>query len=302
MAEAGEILCSPVRKSESIGSLVKALADASKKFGVIAKDAENPFYKNSYADLATMIAATRPALADNGLAVMQWPLSLDSRAGVTTLLAHSSGEWIESDLTLPVTKMDAQGSGSAITYSRRYGYQSILNVAGEEDDDGNAATGKTKKQVLDKIEEAENSFDQRTEGDQYLAIFQMRGIQELAKTHGRTDSQIQTFIKQEFGVERIEKVKKADFDKLKAFVLGKIPIQEALQQSMEATRSDSQTSSGRRITEPQLKRLHAIRNAKKVPEADVKRYVFELKGPEHLADLDLNMYKVVVSWLESVNA
>ncbi len=158
--EMAELMIANLRRTASISKLTEALCKASLEFGEIMKDTENPFYKSSYTDLATLINATRPALSKYGIAIMQWPLIVDSRAGVTTLVSHASGEWIESDLTLPVSKMDAQGSGSAITYSRRYAYQSVLNVAGEEDDDGNAAVGKTKKQVLDKISNAEEAFDQ----------------------------------------------------------------------------------------------------------------------------------------------
>jgi hypothetical protein len=41
-----------------------------------------------------------------------------------------------------VSKADAQGFGSALTYARRYGLQAIAGIAAE-DDDGNAAS-KTK--------------------------------------------------------------------------------------------------------------------------------------------------------------
>jgi hypothetical protein len=44
---------------------------------------------------------------------------------VVTRLAHASGEWIEGELPLPVSKADAQGYGSALTYARRYGLCAI---------------------------------------------------------------------------------------------------------------------------------------------------------------------------------
>jgi len=56
-----------------------------------------------------------------------------------TRLLHSSGEWIEGRMTLPVSKADAQGYGSALTYARRYGLCAAVGIA-PEDDDGNAAS------------------------------------------------------------------------------------------------------------------------------------------------------------------
>lgn len=129
-----------------IGKLIAALALAQTEFKPITKDTVNPFYKNKYADLATIIAATQPSLAKNGLAVIQIPMVNDQakQAGVRTILAHSSGQTIESELLLPAvqgTKFDAQTVGSALTYSRRYAMQSILGVSADADDDGNSAAG-----------------------------------------------------------------------------------------------------------------------------------------------------------------
>jgi len=52
---------------------------------------------------------------------------------------HASGEWIRSALYVPVTKKDAQGFGSAITYGRRYSLAAIVGVASDDDDDANDA-------------------------------------------------------------------------------------------------------------------------------------------------------------------
>jgi hypothetical protein len=134
-----------LKTSEEIGELAKALADARKDYKPVLKDANNPFFKSKYADLAGVIEATSDALSKNGLAVIQSPRLGLNRIAVTTLLAHSSGQWLRDDLELPMSKFDAQGAGSAITYARRYAYQAIVGVAAE-DDDGNSASGKFEKQ------------------------------------------------------------------------------------------------------------------------------------------------------------
>jgi hypothetical protein len=162
-------------RSESIGKLIGALAAAQLEYKPIVKGVENTFYttdkkKAMYADLSAIIAATQGALAKNGLAIIQSPI-IDAerkRAGVSSLLAHSSGEWSEVEVLLPATaktkiydaagkftwgeKFDAQTCGIAVTYSRRYCYQSQAGVAAEEDDDANsigeASGGGTKEAAL----------------------------------------------------------------------------------------------------------------------------------------------------------
>jgi len=60
------------------------------------------------------------------------------RTCVETMLLHSSGEFLSEVFVLPVAKHDALGSGSCVTYARRYALASFVGVC-PEDDDGNAA-------------------------------------------------------------------------------------------------------------------------------------------------------------------
>lgn len=134
-----------MRKSEQINELVLALSKARAKFKPVHKKSENPYFKSKYADLAEIIDCTKDGLSENGLVVIQSPGSYSPESGMVTLsttIAHSSGQWLEDDFNIPVGKQDAQGVGSAITYGRRYAYGAALNVASEQDDDGNAAVGK----------------------------------------------------------------------------------------------------------------------------------------------------------------
>lgn len=136
------MVSSPLRRSSAIGQIAKAMAAARKKFKPVKKDSINPHYKSKYADISALIEATYKALSDNDLVVIQSPSSNEHGATVTTMIAHGSGEWFENDLTLPAgtaQRFDSQTAGSAITYGRRYSYQAMLNIAGEDDDDGNAA-------------------------------------------------------------------------------------------------------------------------------------------------------------------
>jgi hypothetical protein len=75
---------------------------------------------------------------------------------VTTLLSHTSGQWMQSCVSSPIGKADSQGVGSAITYLRRYSLAAVAGVA-QEDDDGNAASGKPVSAL--KVEKVEKKSD-----------------------------------------------------------------------------------------------------------------------------------------------
>lgn len=129
-------------KSETIIELAKALAKAQGAIEPATKSSENPHFRSKYADLSSVWAACRKPLTDNGLSVVQMPVDAPTPGCValTTLLLHISGEYISSTVSAPLTKQDAQGIGSALTYLRRYALSAIIGVVADDDDDGNAAS------------------------------------------------------------------------------------------------------------------------------------------------------------------
>ena len=128
-----------MEKSESIAALAAALAKAQGTIHGAIKDTNNTFFKAKYADLASVKEAIQIPLSSNGLSYVQVIHNPDHGVGVETILMHLSGEWLSGGVVfVPVSKDDAQGYGSAITYARRYSLSAITGVAAE-DDDGNAA-------------------------------------------------------------------------------------------------------------------------------------------------------------------
>ena len=138
-----------MKSSATIGELAKALCLAQSDFGIAIKSKENPFFKSKYADLQTVWGAVKPALTKNGLSVVQLPGGGDGTAiHLTTVLLHSSGEWISDDgVVMRPAKQDPQGIAAALTYAKRAGLQAVLGVVADEDDDGNSisAPGNTPK-------------------------------------------------------------------------------------------------------------------------------------------------------------
>ena len=124
-------------RSEQINELAPALAKAQSEMEAAGMNADNPFFKSKYADLSEIVRASRPALTKNGLSVSQRTLILDGEKVLSTLLLHSSGQWIEGIMPINPAKTDIQSLGSYISYLRRYTYAPMVGVVVvDEDDDG----------------------------------------------------------------------------------------------------------------------------------------------------------------------
>ena len=127
--------------SDSIANLTLALSIVQGKMTHAIKDSANPFFKSKYADLESVWDACRSLLSENGLAVMQFPGEyFDGSMRLTTIISHKSGEFMSQEMSVPVTKPDAQGAGSALTYMRRYALAAVVVGVVQADDDGNAAS------------------------------------------------------------------------------------------------------------------------------------------------------------------
>jgi hypothetical protein len=83
-----------MQTSDGINEIATALAKAQGEMGSATKDAENPFFKSKYADLASVVRAVKEPFAKNGLSYTQGCQRVDQSAGVTTLLMHTSGQWM----------------------------------------------------------------------------------------------------------------------------------------------------------------------------------------------------------------
>jgi hypothetical protein len=136
------------RSSETIGAIAGALAKAQAELtnpekslvATIRSDrpgsAERSF---RYAPLSSGLEIVRKTLSQHEIATVQ-TTAVDQNAGIvnlTTVLAHSSGEWIASDW--PVCTISETATphrmGAALTYARRYALFTLVGIAGEDDID-----------------------------------------------------------------------------------------------------------------------------------------------------------------------
>jgi hypothetical protein len=152
-----------MNRSESIVKIAAALVKAQSIMGNAIKDAKNPFFKSSYANLNAVREAVLPAMNANGISVLQPTVHVDGKSFVETILLHESGEFISSLTEVIVNKVnDAQQQGSGISYARRYGLQSLANI-GADDDDGEQAVGRGNSKAQATITATATNFDKLEE-------------------------------------------------------------------------------------------------------------------------------------------
>jgi hypothetical protein len=134
------------RSSETIGAIATALAKAQIELNNPEKSLtatiQSPFPREAnrtfrYASLATGLDLIRKSLGRHEIATVQ-TTSIDEAAGLirlTTVLAHTSGEWISSDWPVCTVSETAapQRMGAALTYARRYALFTLVGIAGEDD-------------------------------------------------------------------------------------------------------------------------------------------------------------------------
>ena len=123
---------------------IAALAKAQQEMKTPVKDSNNPHYRNGYASLKSCIKAIKPALNDNGFALLQSAGKDEQGHFIQTTFEHTSGGLFTSKFYMEPEKKGMQGLGSAATYAKRYGLLGLAGIEPDEDadDDGNAADEK----------------------------------------------------------------------------------------------------------------------------------------------------------------
>jgi ERF superfamily len=134
------------RSSPSIAALATALAKAQIELtnpeksliGTIEPQrGQGGARQFRYAPLSSGLEIVRKTLGQHEIATVQ-TTAIDQAAGIinlTTVLAHSSGEWIASDWPIcPIGETERpHRMGAALTYARRYALFTLVGIAGEDD-------------------------------------------------------------------------------------------------------------------------------------------------------------------------
>jgi hypothetical protein len=119
-------------------TILQKLFDAQQEIGKVVKNAKNPHFKNTYADINAIVDAVEPILNKHGLMLIQ---PIEDGIVKTKIINVENGETIESAMPL-VMSGTPQAMGSQITYYRRYTLQSLLCLQVEDDDAQTASNQK----------------------------------------------------------------------------------------------------------------------------------------------------------------
>ena len=104
------------------------------------------YNKGNYAPLDQVLNEIRPKLAEHGFGLMQNPVVDGNKVTITTILTFQNGACIVfPPLSMNAAKDDPQTLIATVTYARRAALNAIFALYGENDDDGNAASGSGKK-------------------------------------------------------------------------------------------------------------------------------------------------------------
>jgi len=130
-------IASAIRKFQSKMEPLELDTEVEVK-GINKKTGKEYKYNFKYATLRNIIEKTRKLLSENELSFTQ---PVGEGGSVTTLLMHSSGEWIKDTVLIASSENSPQAIGSSISYAKRYSLVSMLGLVAEQDDDANIAEG-----------------------------------------------------------------------------------------------------------------------------------------------------------------
>lgn len=182
-----------MRHSESIKEIAAALAAFQSEVKDPSRNGENPHFKSKYVQLDGLLAAVRPILANHGLSLMQSTGGDGVNISVSTLIMHTSGEWIETEpLVLKAQQATPQGAGSACTYGRRFSLSAALGVAWDDDDDGNAAS------TPPKAEKPKAAPKAKAKTEAPRKVDSLRAIAAAAKEIGVTNDDIKEVMRRHY--------------------------------------------------------------------------------------------------------
>jgi hypothetical protein len=166
-----------------------ALCAAQANMGKVVKGAVNPAFKSKYADLADVVSVAVPSLSSQGIAMHHSMTRDDHGLVMRTTLSHGASDThLSCDVPLIVDRNNMQGMKSATTYAKRIGIESLVCIAAEEDDDGNAAAKAAPKvepsKLISKdqyVDMSDLMFDTNTDEAKFCAYWKVKQLEDMTE-------------------------------------------------------------------------------------------------------------------------
>jgi hypothetical protein len=188
------------RSSEMIGTVAGALAKAQAELtnpekslvATIRTDGPGRGVERSfrYAPLSSGLEIVRKTLSHHEIATVQ-TTAVDQATGIitlTTVLAHSSGEWIASDVCAISETASPHRMGAALTYARRYALFTLVGIAGEDAIDAPDLNAPTPAAALGLNQPAPTKNERLNDGQPQSPPQQIRGDRNVGERGTRVGS------------------------------------------------------------------------------------------------------------------
>lgn len=218
--------------SEGKADLFAAFVKAQQAFDVPkkTKTANIKSYSYKYSTLEDLIAATRPALTANGLAVFNnVTMPGTNVVQVTAIIVHVSGQSHESDPVIFQVDGSPQSAGAAITYGRRYTQSALLGVAAEDDMDAQTdqrERNTTTRQAANKSTTAKPNDSEPVDpatADQPITDAQIARLKRIVKAAGVKGADMGAWLKG-MDIESSTHIKRGQYENIVLAVQnGKVP-------------------------------------------------------------------------------
>jgi hypothetical protein len=171
-----------LKSSQEIKDIAAAISKLQAENRGAEDEAVNPFFKSKYSTLKDIWDSIRESVGKYGLCILQDATTKDTCVSVTTIICHSSGQWIEfGPFDIPFGKKDAHSIGSSTSYAKRYALCAALGiVSGTDDDDGNQTMPKkdlVSQDQLEKIIETIGNDDEYR--NSILSFYRINSLAEI---------------------------------------------------------------------------------------------------------------------------
>ena len=211
-----------MNKSEQINELALALSKFQTNVKQPLKDANNPFFRSKYVPLENVAESVTESAGPLGLSYMQWAINEDDKVGVSTIVMHSSGQYIEFDpIFAKPAKQDPQAVGSTITYLKRYSLSAAFGITSDEDNDAEGAMNRGNQQNNSNY----NNSSNYQKGSQQQSKSQQSGATSNATSKPKSQSKPNLTIPKTAKEAQLLVIPDL-FDKHKGKTLGKVWIED----------------------------------------------------------------------------
>jgi hypothetical protein len=200
-----------MKTSQSLKEMIPDLIKAQKALRPVLKKGTNPHFHSDYAEYQDVIEEIKKVLNANNLWISHPTHFEGEKLIMETIIVHTSGEWVSSELPVINKVGTDQGLGSSITYTKRYSSEALMGVSTTGDDDGNAATFAAEKT---EVARPQASYQDNQHSKNLVSEAQIKRLFAIANKHSWSQDRIKEYMKFKYQTESTKDLTKQNYDLL----------------------------------------------------------------------------------------